>query len=32
MFSPQNGLDEVFGESIVIQELLQSGQLILDDR
>ncbi|XP_031592303.1 radical S-adenosyl methionine domain-containing protein 1, mitochondrial [Oreochromis aureus] len=32
MFSPQNGLDEVFGESIVVQELLQSGQLILDDR
>lgn len=32
MFSPQTGLDEVFGESIVVQELLQSGQLILDDR
>ncbi|XP_063326763.1 radical S-adenosyl methionine domain-containing protein 1, mitochondrial [Pelmatolapia mariae] len=32
MFSPQTGLDEVFGESIVVQEFLQSGQLILDDR
>uniref|UniRef100_A0A8D0CZD0 Radical S-adenosyl methionine domain-containing protein n=1 Tax=Sander lucioperca TaxID=283035 RepID=A0A8D0CZD0_SANLU len=32
LFSPQLGLHEVFGTSNDIQELLQSGQLILDDR
>ncbi|XP_032393789.1 radical S-adenosyl methionine domain-containing protein 1, mitochondrial [Etheostoma spectabile] len=31
-FSPQLGLHEVFGTSSNVQELLQSGQLILDDR
>ncbi|XP_078126380.1 radical S-adenosyl methionine domain-containing protein 1, mitochondrial [Sander vitreus] len=32
LFSPQLGLHEVFGTSNDFQELLQSGQLILDDR
>ncbi|XP_034396349.1 radical S-adenosyl methionine domain-containing protein 1, mitochondrial isoform X1 [Cyclopterus lumpus] len=32
MFSPHLGLREVFGTSREVQELLQSGQLILDDR
>ncbi|XP_059204292.1 radical S-adenosyl methionine domain-containing protein 1, mitochondrial [Centropristis striata] len=32
LFSPQLGLHEVFGSSTFVQELLQSGQLILDDR
>nr|XP_019950085.1 PREDICTED: radical S-adenosyl methionine domain-containing protein 1, mitochondrial isoform X1 [Paralichthys olivaceus] len=32
MFSPQLGLHEVFGTSTDVQELLQSGRLILDDR
>lgn len=32
LFSPQLGLHDVFGTSIDVQELLQSGQLILDDR
>ncbi|XP_018560161.1 radical S-adenosyl methionine domain-containing protein 1, mitochondrial [Lates calcarifer] len=32
LFSPQLGLHEVFGKSTDVQELLQSGQLILDDR
>ncbi|TDH03030.1 hypothetical protein EPR50_G00158480 [Perca flavescens] len=32
LFSPQLGLHEVFGTSNDVQELLQSGQLILDDR
>ncbi|XP_056262988.1 radical S-adenosyl methionine domain-containing protein 1, mitochondrial [Pseudoliparis swirei] len=32
MFSPQLGLREVFGSSRDVQELLQSGQLLLDDR
>lgn len=32
LFSPQNGLFEVFGASVGVQELLQSGQLVLDDR
>ncbi|XP_054463302.1 radical S-adenosyl methionine domain-containing protein 1, mitochondrial, partial [Anoplopoma fimbria] len=32
MFSPQLGLHEVFGSSRDVQELLLSGQLILDDR
>ncbi|XP_040011584.1 radical S-adenosyl methionine domain-containing protein 1, mitochondrial [Xiphias gladius] len=32
LFSPQLGLHEVFGTSGGVQELLQSGQLILDDR
>nr|XP_020465874.1 radical S-adenosyl methionine domain-containing protein 1, mitochondrial isoform X2 [Monopterus albus] len=32
LFSPQLGLHEVFGKSNDVQELLQSGQLILDDR
>ncbi|XP_034751192.1 radical S-adenosyl methionine domain-containing protein 1, mitochondrial [Etheostoma cragini] len=32
LFSPQLGLREVFGTSSNVQELLQSGQLILDDR
>ncbi|XP_071385903.1 radical S-adenosyl methionine domain-containing protein 1, mitochondrial isoform X1 [Centroberyx affinis] len=31
-FSSQVGLHEVFGTSMDVQELLQSGQLILDDR
>ncbi|KAL7377833.1 hypothetical protein ABVT39_004983 [Epinephelus coioides] len=32
LFSPQLGLHDVFGTSSNVQELLQSGQLILDDR
>uniref|UniRef100_A0A8C8DKL1 Radical S-adenosyl methionine domain-containing protein n=1 Tax=Oryzias sinensis TaxID=183150 RepID=A0A8C8DKL1_9TELE len=32
VFCPQLGLREVFSESIRVQELLQGGQLILDDR
>ncbi|XP_042361698.1 radical S-adenosyl methionine domain-containing protein 1, mitochondrial [Plectropomus leopardus] len=32
IFSPQLGLHDVFGKSSDVQELLQSGQLILDDR
>ncbi|XP_010728719.3 radical S-adenosyl methionine domain-containing protein 1, mitochondrial isoform X1 [Larimichthys crocea] len=32
LFSPQLGLCEVFGTSTEVQELLQSGRLILDDR
>lgn len=32
LFSPQLGLHDVFGTSIDVQELLQRGQLILDDR
>lgn len=32
LFSPQLALHDVFGTSIDVQELLQSGQLILDDR
>ncbi|RVE69640.1 hypothetical protein OJAV_G00079580 [Oryzias javanicus] len=32
LFCPQMDLHEVFGESIRVQELLQGGQLILDDR
>ncbi|XP_068435071.1 radical S-adenosyl methionine domain-containing protein 1, mitochondrial [Clinocottus analis] len=32
MFSPQLGLQEVFSTSRDVQELCQSGQLILDDR
>ncbi|XP_049924888.1 radical S-adenosyl methionine domain-containing protein 1, mitochondrial isoform X2 [Epinephelus moara] len=32
LFSPQLGLHDVFGTSSDVQELLQSGQLILDDR
>ncbi|XP_035471079.1 radical S-adenosyl methionine domain-containing protein 1, mitochondrial isoform X4 [Scophthalmus maximus] len=32
LFSPQLGLHEVFGTSTEVQELLQSGLLILDDR
>ncbi|XP_008414327.1 radical S-adenosyl methionine domain-containing protein 1, mitochondrial isoform X1 [Poecilia reticulata] len=32
MFSPELSLLEIFGGSLVVQELLQSGQLILDDR
>ncbi len=32
MFSPQLGLHEVFGASADVQEVLQSGRLILDDR
>ncbi|XP_040919362.1 radical S-adenosyl methionine domain-containing protein 1, mitochondrial isoform X2 [Toxotes jaculatrix] len=32
MFSPDLGLHEVFGTSTDVQELLQSGKLILDDR
>ncbi|KAM9745050.1 radical S-adenosyl methionine domain-containing protein 1, mitochondrial isoform 1-T1 [Menidia menidia] len=31
-FSPQMSLDEVFGGSVEVRQLLQSGQLILDDR
>ncbi|XP_051244256.1 radical S-adenosyl methionine domain-containing protein 1, mitochondrial isoform X2 [Dicentrarchus labrax] len=32
LFSPQLSLREVFGRSTDVQELLQSGRLILDDR
>ncbi|XP_042247963.1 radical S-adenosyl methionine domain-containing protein 1, mitochondrial [Thunnus maccoyii] len=32
LFSPQLGLHEIFGTSTDVQEFLQSGQLILDDR
>uniref|UniRef100_A0A3Q3NE95 Radical S-adenosyl methionine domain-containing protein n=1 Tax=Mastacembelus armatus TaxID=205130 RepID=A0A3Q3NE95_9TELE len=32
LFSPQLGLREVFGTSVHVQELLEGGQLILDDR
>lgn len=32
VFCPQMGLREVFSESMCVQELLQGGQLILDDR
>lgn len=32
MFSPQLGLREVFGTSTDVQELLQNGKLILDER
>uniref|UniRef100_A0A667WI85 Radical S-adenosyl methionine domain-containing protein n=1 Tax=Myripristis murdjan TaxID=586833 RepID=A0A667WI85_9TELE len=32
LFSSQMGLDEVFGTSMEVQELLKSGHLILDDR
>ncbi|KAK5884894.1 hypothetical protein CesoFtcFv8_018664 [Champsocephalus esox] len=32
LFSPQLGLHEVFGTSSDVQELLQRGQLILDER
>ncbi|KAM4717912.1 radical S-adenosyl methionine domain-containing protein 1, mitochondrial [Anableps anableps] len=32
LFSPELSLHEIFGASLVVQELLQSGQLILDDR
>ncbi|KAM7371741.1 hypothetical protein PAMP_008951 [Pampus punctatissimus] len=32
LFSPRLGLHEIFGTSIDVLELLQSGQLILDDR
>ncbi|XP_069559046.1 radical S-adenosyl methionine domain-containing protein 1, mitochondrial isoform X1 [Brachyistius frenatus] len=32
LFSPTQGLHKVFGASVDVQELLQSGQLILDDR
>ncbi|XP_033500093.2 radical S-adenosyl methionine domain-containing protein 1, mitochondrial [Epinephelus lanceolatus] len=32
LFSPQLALHDVFGTSIDVQELLQRGQLILDDR
>ncbi|MED6282646.1 radical S-adenosyl methionine domain-containing protein 1 [Characodon lateralis] len=32
LFNPELGLHEIFGASPVVQELLQSGQLILDDR
>ncbi|KAG8006905.1 Radical S-adenosyl methionine domain-containing protein 1 [Nibea albiflora] len=32
LFSPQLGLCEVFGASTEVQELLQTGRLILDDR
>ncbi|KAM7387208.1 hypothetical protein PAMA_009699 [Pampus argenteus] len=31
-FSPQLGLHEIFATSVDVRELLQSGQLILDDR
>uniref|UniRef100_A0A3B3V4Z1 Radical S-adenosyl methionine domain-containing protein n=1 Tax=Poecilia latipinna TaxID=48699 RepID=A0A3B3V4Z1_9TELE len=32
LFSPELSLLEIFGGSLVVQELLQRGQLILDDR
>uniref|UniRef100_A0A3P8S4Z5 Radical S-adenosyl methionine domain-containing protein n=1 Tax=Amphiprion percula TaxID=161767 RepID=A0A3P8S4Z5_AMPPE len=32
LFSPEMGLCEIFGASMDVQELVQSGQLILDDR
>lgn len=32
LFSPQMSLHDVFGASVCVQELLQSGQLILDNR
>uniref|UniRef100_A0A1A8G1A8 Radical S-adenosyl methionine domain-containing protein n=1 Tax=Nothobranchius korthausae TaxID=1143690 RepID=A0A1A8G1A8_9TELE len=32
LFSPELGLNEIFGESVGVRELLQSGHLIMDDR
>lgn len=32
LFSPELSLREIFGASLLVQELLQSGQLILDER
>ncbi|XP_022070750.2 radical S-adenosyl methionine domain-containing protein 1, mitochondrial isoform X3 [Acanthochromis polyacanthus] len=32
LFSPEMGLHDIFGASMDVQELVQSGQLILDDR
>lgn len=32
LFCPQLALHEIFGMSIDVQELLQRGQLVLDDR
>lgn len=32
LFSPESSLLEIFGASLLVQELLQSGQLILDER